>query len=175
MISDIGEFLRFFEGVNRRAVRDVKALPADAESWTPPGGDGENAWDIGQIIGHMAVSRLYFASAYRDEGWIADPWPSPTRTREEWVDALDQSASAFADSVAGTPNDWLRRRVDSIDTPGMTFSAWRLLMMMVEHDVHHRSQVQTYAGMMGWPVQQIFGRSAEQVGLQQEAQRKKHR
>jgi hypothetical protein len=38
-------------------------------------------------------------------------------------------------------------------------------MMMLEHDVHHRSQIDTYAGLEQWPVQQIFGRTAEEVAL----------
>ena len=48
-------------------------------------------------------------------------------------------------------------------------------MMMVEHDIHHRSQIDTYSGINGWDVPHIYGRSAEQVGAQQTAQRTKYR
>ena len=65
------------------------------------------------------------------------------------------------------------RKVQMIDTEG-TLSGWRVLLMMVEHDVHHRSQIDTYAGMNGWDVPDIFGRSAEAVELQQAAQRVRH-
>ena len=170
MISDIDAFLKYFDGVNRRAIRDIGALPADAETWRPPTGDGDNAWDIGEIVGHMAASRLYFASAYADGAWTAEPWSEPTRTREQWLTALNTSFEGLRGRLAGTSSEWLRRRIDSLDTPGMSFSAWRLLMMMAEHDVHHRSQIETYAGIMGWPVQQIFGRTAEEVGLKSRAQ-----
>jgi uncharacterized damage-inducible protein DinB len=47
-------------------------------------------------------------------------------------------------------------------------------MMMLEHEIHHRSQIDTYAGLQGWPVPDIYGRSAEQVGLQRERQRELH-
>ncbi len=60
-----------------------------------------------------------------------------------------------------------------LDTDG-ALSGWRLLMMMLEHEIHHRSQVDTYAGLQGWPVPDIYGRSAEQVGLQRERQRELH-
>jgi uncharacterized damage-inducible protein DinB len=40
-------------------------------------------------------------------------------------------------------------------------------MMMLEHDVHHRSQIDTYAGLNGWEVPQIYGRAAEQIGALQ--------
>jgi uncharacterized damage-inducible protein DinB len=77
--------------------------------------------------------------------------------------------------VANTPADWLTRRVEMIDTPGATLSGWRLLMMMVEHEVHHRSQIDTYAGLQGWPVPQIFDRSAESIEALQPEQRARYR
>jgi uncharacterized damage-inducible protein DinB len=115
----------------------------------------------------MATSRLFFAQAYIGEGWNPSPWEGATATREDWTKALNDSAQLFHDRLAGTPNDWLRRKVASMDDPQKSLSGWRLLMLMVEHDIHHRSQIDTYAGMMGWPVQQIYGRKAEEVGLQQ--------
>jgi hypothetical protein len=47
-------------------------------------------------------------------------------------------------------------------------------MMMLEHEVHHRSQIDTYAGLEGWPVPDIFGRSAESIDALQSDQRLKH-
>jgi uncharacterized damage-inducible protein DinB len=61
-----------------------------------------------------------------------------------------------------------------IDTPG-SLSGWRILMMMLEHEVHHRSQIDTYAGLQGWPVPDIFERSAEDIAARQSAQRARHR
>jgi hypothetical protein len=41
--------------------------------------------------------------------------------------------------------------------------------------VHHRSQIDAYAGLQGWDPPHIYGRSAEQVGLERERQRDLHR
>ena len=173
MITSIAAFLRYFDAVHRRAMRDVGALPPEADSWRPGRGEGEQAWNINTIIGHIAGSRLYFASAYRGEGWISPP-PPDVSTRERWLPALAESAERFSALLAGTPDEWLSRKVPMIDT-GAALSGWRVLLMMVEHDVHHRSQIDTYAGLNGWDVPDIFGRSAEQVGREQEAQRSKYR
>ena len=108
MITDIDSFLRYFDAVHRRAVRDVAALPPEAERWAPPalrqaqGERGENAWGIGEIVRHMAGTRMYFARAYRDEGWIAD-WPPPINTEDQstWLPALEASA-AMAALLLGT-------------------------------------------------------------------------
>src|SRR5438874_9303265 len=49
-----------------------------------------------------------------------------------------------------------------IDSAG-ELSGWRVLRMMVPHDIHHRSQIDTYAGLNNWPVPDIYGRSAETI------------
>jgi len=189
MITDIESFLRYFDAVHRRALRDIGALPPEAERWAPPaalrpvrraqgrqaqGERDENAWGIGEIVRHMAGSRLYFARAYRGEGWIAD-WPPPidTEVQSTWLPALEASAAEFRRRVEGTPDEWLTRKVPLIDSEG-TISGWRILMMMVEHDIHHRSQIDTYAGLNGWEPPHIYDRSAEQVGLARDRQRRLH-
>ena len=176
MITDIASYLRYFEGFRRRTERDVAALPADAARWRPPAGEGEAGWSIGQIVDHIGGTRLYFASAYRNEGWLwaragteMDPGDQGT-----WLPWLDRSATRFIELLKDTPDEWLNRRIEMIDTPGRSLSGWRLLMMLLEHEVHHRSQIDSYAGLQGWPVPDIFGRSAESITVLQDAQRAKH-
>ena len=172
MINSITAFLKYFEAVNRRAMRDVAALPAEADGWTPAGGEGENAWSINKLVGHMCGSRLYFASAYRSEGWIS-PEPPDTSERALWLPALEASYSEFHARLSGTPDAWLERKVEMIDSSG-ALAGWRLLLMMMEHDIHHRSQIDTYAGLNGWDVPQIFNRTAETIGGLQAEQRAKY-
>jgi len=80
----------------------------------------------------------------------------------------------FAALVRETPADWLTRRIEMIDTPGQSLAGWRLLMMMLEHEVHHRSQIDAYAGLQGWPVPEHLRRSAESIDALQDAERAKH-
>lgn len=47
-----------------------------------------------------------------------------------------------------------------LSEPG-SLSSWRVLMLLAEHEVHHRSQIVTYASLNGWPVTDVFGRSWE--------------
>src|SRR5688500_5251592 len=115
MITSISSFLRYFDAVNRRAMRDIGALPPEADGWTPTTGEGENAWSINTLVGHMCGSRLYFASAYRGEGWIS-PAPPDVSSREKWVPALEASAAEFRRQLEATPDDWLQRKVRMIDT-----------------------------------------------------------
>jgi uncharacterized damage-inducible protein DinB len=172
VITSIDSFLRYFDAVHRRAVRDIAALPPEADGWAPAAGEGEHGWGINTLVGHMAASRLYFASAYCGEGWISPPAPDVS-TRERWVPAIEESARELRARLEGTPDEWLNRKVQMIDTEG-ALSGWRVLLMMVEHDIHHRSQIDTYAGLNGWAVPDIYGRSAETIGGLQDVERAKH-
>jgi len=173
MITDVESFLRFFDSVRRRTERDIAALPPAAAAWRPPPASGEAGWGIGELVGHIGAVRLYFASAYRGEGWLLTE-PDIDRTRQEtWVPWLRASAERFVALMRETPATWLTRRIEMIDTPG-TLPGWRLLMMMLEHEVHHRSQIDTYAGLQGWPVPQIFERTYESISALQPEERARH-
>jgi len=86
---------------------------------------------------------------------------------------LASSAERFVTLMRDTPAAWLTRRVEMVDTPG-TLPGWRLLMMMLEHEVHHRSQIDTYAGLQGWQVPQIFERTFESITALQPEQRARY-
>jgi len=173
MITDVESYLRFFDSVRRRTERDVAALPPAAATWRPPAADGEGGWGIGELVAHIGGSRLYFASAYRGEGWLFPTADIDRADQRTWLPWLRSSAERFAARLRATPPEWLARRIDMIDTPG-TLPGWRLLMMMLEHEVHHRSQIDTYAGLQGWNVPHIFERSFESVTALQEEQRARH-
>jgi uncharacterized damage-inducible protein DinB len=164
VITSVESFLKWFDGVNRRAMRDIGALPADAESWAPPAVAGERGWNIGELVRHMAAARIFSVRAYLLEGWKAEPWPEPAVTVVEWVAALELSGAEVHRLLAGTPDEWLTRGVPGMDS-SRSLPGWRILINMAEHDVHHRSQIDTYAGLNGWEVKQIFGIRAEDAGL----------
>ena len=174
MITDMPGYLRYFDGVRRRTERDVAALPSGAAAWRPPAREGEAGWGIGQIVSHIGATRLYFASAYRGEGWLWERAEVDPADQSTWLPWLRASAERYSELLKETPEAWLNRRVETVDTPGATLSGWRLLMMMLEHEVHHRSQIDAYAGLLGWPVPDIFNRSAESIDALQAEQRAKH-
>ena len=118
MITDIASYLRFFDTVRRRTDRDVAALPAEAAAWRPPAAGGEAGWSIGDIVGHIGGTRLYFASAYRGEGWITTKSEMDRDDQRTWLPWLQTSAERFVALLRDTPDTWLTRRIEMVDTPG---------------------------------------------------------
>src|SRR4030095_1806509 len=103
MITDIASYLRFFDGVRRRTERDVAALPPTAAAWRPPALDGEAGWNIGQIVAHIGGTRLYFASAYRGEGWIWAKTEEDMADQRNWLPWLPGLPARSCAPVARAP------------------------------------------------------------------------
>src|SRR4029453_19634304 len=130
MVTDIASYLRFFDSVRRRTERDVAALPPAAAAWKAPAITGEGAgWSIGDIVGHIGGSRLYFASAFRGEGWVLTSPEIDRADQQTWLPWLQASASRFVALMQDTAAEALTRKVEMVDTPG-SLSGWALLMMM---------------------------------------------
>lgn len=169
MIDSLDGWLRYFDGVHRRTLRDVAALPPDAASWRPPANDGEPGWGVADLVAHLARSRGFFAGVYRGEGWIMPPAPDAA-SPERWGPALEASAAGLRERLRETPDGWLRRRVPLIDGDG-DVAGWRVLMMLIEHEVHHRAQIDAWAGLNGVRPPDLFGVSAEGIAGREAAQR----
>ena len=161
MISSMDSFLRYFRGVQQRTARDVALLPGDVATWRPASPGDDVAWDIDRIVEHIAASRLMFANVYCGDGWLILDEPV-TGGPEGWQPALEASAAALDARLRATPDEWLSRRVGLPYRAG-DIAGWRILMLMTEHEIHHRSQLATYAGLNGWPVADLFGRSYEEL------------
>ncbi|MDQ4005906.1 MAG: DinB family protein [Actinomycetota bacterium] len=174
MITDVSSFLRYLQGVHRRTVRDVSDLPAEAETWKPSTShDEESSWGVPQIVRHVAEARLFFAGAYAGGGWVWEECPEPV-DRRSWIPALESSLARTATTLDDAPDERLRTKVEPLGE-GRMVSGWRLLLMMVEHEVHHRSQIATYAGLNGWPVHQTFDLTNEWVVAQRDDELRKAR
>jgi uncharacterized damage-inducible protein DinB len=167
MFDDVDGFLGWYGGVHRRTLRDVAALPPDAETWNPPRpiGDDGASWTIGELVVHLVEARSYFASAFLGRGWV---WPTAPRSlcaRNAWTDALE-SSFAEVERALHAPGADPRARVPQIGEPSRAVSGWRVLMMLAEHEIAHRAQIAAYAGLNGWPIPQLFGRDNEWVRAQ---------
>lgn len=158
MISDAGLFADYFSGVRRRTLAAARALPEDAVDWSPKVGE----FTAGDILRHLASAQQMYWRAFQGEGWrypghhraLAPDKPSALALLEDRQRELDVL-------LRDTPSQALRMRHP--DLAGRPFSAWRLLLMMVEHEVHHRSQLDCYLSLLGVTPPHLFGVGVEDL------------
>lgn len=159
MLKDIQGFIGYYDGIRRRTLNYVKTIPADRLAWTPREGE----FTLRDIVLHIAVTEKMFVGVV-----VKGKWKYQDNHADHDTDNLEQLI-AYLEQTHTEAMEALRTVSDSeLDQPRQTLEntplkAWRLLMMMVEHEVHHRSQLAAYLAMAGVQPPQIFGLHIEDV------------
>lgn len=146
-ILDLMGFLQYFERVYERTLEVAQAMPPEMHSWRPRAGEMTTA----EVIRHigstevMNVRRLVEGTLrYDGHGEeLGAPLDYLSRCHERarsWLEALDPAR--LSATLAGATGDIEARRV---------------LLGMVEHEVHHRSQLCSYLSAFGLTPPPLFG------------------
>jgi uncharacterized damage-inducible protein DinB len=160
VIATVSGFIDYFEGVRRRTCDFFGVIPAERVDWAPKAGE----YSCGDIVRHVAATEAMFVGAVVDGRWHypghARPAAPTLAAALARLDAVHAEASArlrgLADGVLGEA----RPALEPVARP---VRAWRLLLAMVEHEVHHRSQLASYLTWMGLEVPDVFGLGVEDV------------
>src|SRR5262249_52432217 len=159
MLKDIQSFVSYFEGIRRRTLNYIKTIPADRLDWSPK--DGE--FTIRDIVLHIAATEGLWIGVVVGSKWKYEDNHADHRadSLEQLIAYLDQTHTEMLGALR-TLND------DDLDQPrptleNTTLKAWRMLMLMTEHEVHHRSQLAVYLTLMGIQPPQIYGLGIEDV------------
>ena len=158
-IQTIQPFLRYFRNVRERTMRVVRCIPEDKLDWSYRPGK----FSFGDLMRHLAtVERYMFA-----ENVQGKPSRYPGHGREladgpenvlAFFNHLHQESVAIFSRLSA--EDLQKKCV----TPGGTsITVWKWLRAMVEHEIHHRSQIYTYLGMLGIQTPPIYGLTSEEV------------
>ena len=160
MIGSVREFAEYFEGVRRRTRHFCSAVPADAIDWTPKAGE----YSCGDIIRHLAATERMFTGVVAADVWRYDGHERHRgATLEAAVALLDAEHAAAREALARVPDAVLSTERRSLEPGARPLRAWRVLMAMCEHEVHHRSQLASYLTLMGVEAPDIFGLGVEDV------------
>lgn len=158
MITSTAAFVRYFEGVRERTLRFIAAIPPEQIDFSRRPGK----YSLGDLIRHIASTESMFVQAALDGRWV---YPGHGRelgaTKEQAVAYLMSSHAAAMARLNGAPDAALGEKRPTLD--GHSVSAWRLLLLMVEHEVHHRSQISQYLVDLGVQPPQIFGKWMEEL------------
>ena len=102
-----------------------------------------------------------FVGVVVDGRWKYAGHTDGPRTLDALVAHLDAVHAATMDRLRGLPNSVLDEPRPSVQGPPA--KAWRWLMALVEHEVHHRSQLAVYLADMGVAPPHIYGLGVEDL------------
>ncbi|MFF2176692.1 DinB family protein [Lysinibacillus sp. NPDC058147] len=158
MIHDIGEYVKYLDGVHKRTMQYTKAIPNELLEWRP----SEDKFSLGDLFRHIASSRLMFLGIFEHGSWTyAGHDISKGASIEDISNYLESSQVKLTEGLLKIGNDLLLKKVLTLH--GHEVSAWRILMSIPEHETHHRGQISTYLQMNKIEPPQIFGLKIEQV------------
>jgi uncharacterized damage-inducible protein DinB len=160
MLQSITEFADYFGGIRRRTMNYVRTIPEDQLDWAPDEGE----YTCRDIVRHMMATEHMYIQLLRDGEWRypghteAEPTTLPALIAQ--MDASHQTASA---TLRLFPDTILHEKRPSFLADAPPVTGWRWLMAMVEHEVHHRSQLATYLHLLNVHPPQIFGVTVEEL------------
>lgn len=158
MITSVAAFVAYFESVRRRTLNYVAAAPADRAGWAPRPGE----FSCAEIIRHLAAAERMFtgvavAGRWDYHGHASTPDDTIAAAQAELAAAHSEALAALATLDDAALGD------QRTAVGGQALPVWRVLMLMVEHEVHHRSQLASYLSAMGLEPPQIYGMKVEEL------------
>ena len=157
MIASVGEFVKYFGGVRRRTIAAVDRITPELAAFTPR----LDEWTCGEIVQHLAGAERFFVTKVVEDRFTADLDMGPFVAWDVTRAALDEIHRVEMQRLAALPDARLHEKVRDLE--GGTVSVWRFLMAMVEHEIHHRSQLDAWLALAGTEPPQIYGYRMEEV------------
>jgi len=158
MIQSVAAFTKYFDGIRRRTNNYIQAIPGHQVDWSPKAKE----LTCGDIVRHLAAAEKMFVGAAVNRHWHYLGHDQSLASSLDEVMAHLESCHAEALSALQALNDEdLYQPRPTLNGPPV--KAWRLLMAMVEHEVHHRSQLAVYLALLGSTPPQIYGLEIDEV------------
>jgi uncharacterized damage-inducible protein DinB len=160
MIASTADFIKYFESVRRRTLNYMRVVPAERLEWAPEAGE----FTCAEVIRHIMVSERMFVRVVTEGRWHYDGHETTEpQNLDDLIALLDASHSEAIGKLKRFPDQELTNPCPGPKGEGRPVKAWRWLMAMTEHEVHHRSQLATYLSLMGVQPPHIFGLGVEDL------------
>lgn len=159
MIGDVAAFSAYFGRVYERTLEVAQAVPPEQIEWRPAPGE----LTCGDLIRHIGSTELMNARAVAT-GEMRYPGHHAAlgATHTEAVAYLAECHAAAQALLHGLDPQRLQ-----LNIPGQwqDVAGWRRLLGMIEHEIHHRSQLCTYLTLLGCAPPALFGIHVEDLPL----------
>ena len=157
MIQTVAGFIQYFESVRRRTLNYLRVIPPEKFEWRPKGGE----FTCGDIARHILAAEKMFVGVAMDGKWKYTGHDTDKQGLAETLVLLEAVHVESMEKLKALPDEALMEMRPSLKGPEL--KAWRWLMAMVEHEIHHRSQLAVYLSLMGVQPPHIFGLGVEDI------------
>jgi uncharacterized damage-inducible protein DinB len=160
MIQSTADFIKYFESIRRRTLNYIRVVPADRLGWSPKEGE----FTCADIIRHFAASERMFVGVVINGCWNYEGHASDQQQGlDELLALLESTHSKAMSTLEQLSDQGLNEPRYGPKREGYPLKAWRWLMAMTEHEIHHRSQLAVYLSLMGVQPPHIFGLGMEDL------------
>ena len=160
MFQSTADFIKYFDSIRRRTMNYICVVPSERLDWAPK----EDEFTCADIIRHIIVTEKMFVRVATEGRW---QYESHELEREQSLDELiallEFTHAEAMEMLKQFPDQDLNEPRFGPKGEGHPLKAWRWLMVMVEHEIHHRSQLAVYLSLMGVQPPHIFGLGVEDL------------
>jgi len=160
MIGSTTEFIKYFDSIRRRTMNYIRIVPADQLSWSPKEGE----FTCADILRHITAAEVMFVRVVTEGQWKYDGHEAEgEQNLVELISALESTHAESVKKLEQFPDRDLNEPRYGAKEGGYPLKAWRWLMAMTEHEIHHRSQLAVYLSLMNVQPPHIFGLGVEDL------------
>ena len=160
MIQTAADFIKHFESIRRRTLNYIRVVPLDRLDWSPKEGE----FTCADIIRHIIMAEKMFVRVVADGSWKYEGHDADEKqSLDELIAMLEAVHVESMDTLKQLSDRDLNEPRTGPRGEGQPIKAWRWLMVMAEHEVHHRSQLAVYLSLMGVQPPHIFGLGVEDL------------
>ena len=160
MIQSTVDFIKYFEGIRRRTMNYIRVIPADRLAWSPKPGE----FTCADIIRHIITAEKMFVRVVIEGNWKYEGHEAhDEQSLDEMIALLETIHVEEMEKLGQFPDQDLSEPRYGPKGEGRPLKAWRWLMAMSEHEIHHRSQLAVYLSMLDVQPPHIFGLGVEDL------------